>query len=65
MLRSCSQQTWKAGRAGVIIHILEQGTGDVKRLTESQWQSRDQAPSLLTLRQGFVPSRLRITKHLN
>lgn len=55
-----SQQTWKAGRAGAISHISEQGTRDRKRLTKRQSQSRDQVPSLLALSQGFVPPTLRI-----
>ena len=49
-----------SGRAGVIIHILEKGTGEMKSLTEGQRQNRDQDPGVLTLSQGVIPSRLRI-----
>lgn len=60
VFRLSSQQTWEAGRAGVIIHILAKGTGETKSVTEGQRQSRDKVAGVLTLSQGEIPSSLRI-----
>lgn len=54
-----SQHSWEAGRAGAIVHISEEGAGEVRPCTEGQWPSRGQVPGLLTLSQGVIPSRPR------